>query len=118
VKVMSIENEMVRAFRAGVEEYQPVAEGLSLQPEPGGSVENLRRIAASGREILAVLNGKRVLVVFKTGETYLTSLPPGPVLADLLTELNQGDFVDHDDLVNLFESWPPDLDGPFPITDH
>jgi hypothetical protein len=84
-------------------------------PEPGGSVENLRRLAAS-RGVLAVLNGERVLVVFKTGETYLTSLPPGDELADLLTELNQGDFVGRGDLRNLFAAWPREIVGPLPIS--
>jgi hypothetical protein len=106
---------MVLAFQQGVEEYQPLATGAELLPEPGNTAENLRRLAAS-RDILAVLNGRRVLVIFKTGETYLTSLPPGPELADLLTELNQGDFVDHDEMLRTFETWPTDLAGPLPIT--
>jgi hypothetical protein len=113
MKALSIENSMVQAFREQVREYQPTAEGIGLLPEPGGSIENLRRL---GRDILAVLNGTHVLVVFKTGETYLTSLPPGPELADLLTELNQGDFVDRDELLRTFATWPTDLEGPLPIT--
>jgi hypothetical protein len=125
-----IDNEMLNAFKTGCKQYQPLCDGIKLEPEcgdPASTTRNLHNIVSSSpqRSILAILNSgdSGVLIVLKTGETYLAtgysigSNGPGTVaLARFLIEHNDGDWrEDFDEMFELLASWPADLAGPVSI---
>ena len=125
-----IEGEMVRAFREGVKRYEPVCEGLELEPEcgdPATTTRNLHRIVSSSpeRSIMAVISSGAgsVLIALKTGESYLAtgysigSDGPGTAeLARFLVEHNDGDWLeDYEWMLKVLSSWPQDLAGPIAL---
>jgi hypothetical protein len=124
---ISIDAGMGSALKAGLKQYQPVCGGVKLDPEcgdPETTTRNLHQIVSSspGRSILAVISSAngQVLIVFKTGETYLAtgysigSDGPGTAaLARFLIEHNNGDWMDdYDWMHRVLINWPPDMAGP------
>lgn len=124
---ISIHSGMTEAFKTGCKQYQPLCNGIKLDPEcgdPETTTRNLHRIVASSpeRSVLAVINSGdgRVLVVFTDGETYLatgysigTSGPGTQELARFLVEHNGGDWIeDYDWMLKVLANWPSDMAGP------
>lgn len=75
---IEIESQMRSAARDGVDGYQPIFRGQPLEVEaaiPEVSLKNLRILLKAGLQVasmIAVESG-HILVVFKTGETYLAT---------------------------------------------
>jgi hypothetical protein len=100
--------------------------GINLDAEDGDpetTARNLHAIVSSApeRSILSVvnLNGK-VLIILKTGESYLaTGFSIGSdgagtaALARFLVGHNDGDWMENYDwMLKILSSWPADLAGP------
>lgn len=75
---IEVESLMRKAAANGLSEYQPIFRGEPLEVEAGepkASLDNLRKMIKEGLEVQSVLvvEDANVLVVFKTGETYLAT---------------------------------------------
>ena len=109
---------MLRLFREGAATYQP--EGLALESgDPQASLENIRRLMATGlvvRDILVSKSG--VLVLFRDGEQfYATGLRVGTndaateALARIAAEANFGPF---ERLLPFYQHLPASYSGQLP----
>ncbi len=124
---LSLSYPALDAFRAGVQTYQPICPGLTLEPETGDpdvTARNLHAIFFSSpkRAILSVIASGQpewpVLIVLKTGETYLASgfRLASEHLARFLVEHNDGDWrEDFEEMHGQLKDLPADMAGPVHI---
>jgi hypothetical protein len=114
---------MLRLFREGAQGYQPAFDGLAAETgDPQISLENVRRIVATGlaiRDILVKPTG--ALVTFSLGEQYYapglrvgTKGPATEALARIAAEARFGQF---DQLLSFYQDLPADWDDVLPDLD-
>lgn len=126
---ISIDSQMLHAFWNGITPYQPVCSGVILAKEiddPATTTRNLKAIMASqvegaSRGILIPINhAGRVLIVFRSGESYFaTGFRVGmhcervEALARFLLDHNEGDWTDDaEHLLRVLRAHPVDQPGP------
>jgi hypothetical protein len=114
---------MLRLFREGAKSYEPSFDGLAAETgDPQISLQNIRRLVASGmaiRDILVKPTG--ALVTFSLGEQYYapglrvgTKGPATEVLARIAAEARFGSY---DDLLSFYQDLSPDWDDVLPDID-
>jgi hypothetical protein len=114
---------MLRLFREGAQSYQPEFDGLPAESgDPQISLENVRRIVASGlaiREILVKPTG--ALVTFSQGEQYyapgLRVGTKGPATEALARIAADAKFGSYDDLLSFYRDLPADWNDILPDLD-
>jgi len=111
---------MLQLFREGAKSYQPTYNGLACESgDPQVSLENIRRVVASGpmiREMLVRPTG--VLVLFDGGEQYYapgfrvgTNGPATEALARIAAEAHFGAY---DRLLSFYQHLPESYCGQLP----
>ena len=111
---------MLRLFQEGAKSYQPEIDGLALETgDPQVSLENVRKVVATGRVIRDILmKPTGVLVTFSTGEHFYapglrvaTEGPATEALARIAAEAGLGPY---DQLLPFYQDLETDYDGQLP----
>lgn len=111
---------MLRLFREGARCYQPEVDGLALETgDPQVSLENVRKLVATGRVIQSILvKPTGALVMFSTGEHFYapglrvaTEGPATEALARIAAEAKLGPY---DQLLPFYQDLEADYEGQLP----
>ena len=111
---------MLRLFQEGAKGYQPEIDGLALETgAPQVSLENLRKVIATGRVVRDILvKPTGALVTFSTGEHFYapglrvaTEGPATEALARIAADAGLGPY---DQLLPFYQDLEADYDGQLP----
>jgi hypothetical protein len=111
---------MLRLFQEGATSYQPEFNGLALETgDPQVSLENVRKVIATGRVIQHILvRPTGALVMFSTGEHFYapglrvaTEGPATEALARIAAEAGLGAY---DQLLPFYQDLEADYEGQLP----
>jgi hypothetical protein len=111
---------MLRLFREGAKSYEPEGDGMAPETgDPQVSLENLRRIMATGRKIREILvKPTGVLVTFNGDEQFyapgLRVSTDGPATEALARIAAEAGFGPYDELLTFYHDLPADWDDPLP----
>ena len=114
---------MLRLFREGAKSYQPAFNGLAAETgDPQISLENVRRMVASGLAVQDILvKPTGALVTFSRGEQYyapgLRVGTKGPATEALARIAAEAKFGSYDDLLSFYRDLPADWDDVLPDLD-